>query len=391
MSRATLAGEPPTKPVDPAMEKVCTEFAKKIEVTINASDPGPFNRAVDNKAIADAALRGFEVPEQVRTMVKVQFIGVNLGTTLVTECIRKGGSYKFLRLRVVDGEPRVLFRLLPGPTPDANYHEMRISGWKEGEPKVVDLYFANKGEWLTGEVRRSMLYPVTVARKENEGKLTASEKALLDASQNISGAEQAAADGKPADGLAALKALPASVRGYKHVLMLQVRLAAGAGDEELSAAAEEHRKAFPGDCWLELFLMDWFLGAKKYAEGLKAIDRLDGCLGGDPYLQVLRACVHNADGHREKAMECCRKAMADEPSMTLAHMVALPLLLEAKDYAQVARSLTVIEGASGDGPKPGLSREPAFSEFLKSEEGKRWMAAREAKAAPAEEPAAIPV
>jgi hypothetical protein len=116
VARAISAGEPPAKPVDPAMEKVCTEFAKKIEATINASDPGPFNRAVDNNAIADAALQGFDVPDQLKTMVRVQFIGVNLGTTLVTECIRKGGSYKFMRLRVVDGEPRALFRLLPGPT-----------------------------------------------------------------------------------------------------------------------------------------------------------------------------------------------------------------------------------------------------------------------------------
>jgi len=386
-----LAAEPSSKPLDPAAEKACTEFARKIEACINACDPGPYNRAIDADAIAAAALKGFDVPDVLRTTVRVQWVGGNLGTELVTQSIRKGGSYRFLRLRMVDGQPRALFRLLVGPTTDVNYHEMRLAGWDKGEPKVVDMYFANRGEWLTEEVRHSMLLPVTTAKKGNEAVLTPLEKELLAAVLDIAKARKAGDEGRPADALATLKALPESVRNAKHILMLRVSVASAVSAAELAAAAEDTRKAFPGDWWVEIFLMNHFLEEKNFAAALESIDRLDRCLGGDPFLQVMRACMFQADGQKAKAAASCRKALTEEPKMLVAHILALPMALEAKEFAQAARSLTVMADSQGVGEMPDLAGEPAFAEFLKSEEGRQWQASQKKQAAAGQGTAGSPV
>ena len=373
---APRAGEAPAAAkLDPAVEKTFVDFAKKIEATINAGDASFLDKAIDINALLDRAIQGLNVPPQLMSGFRTGVGKLQFGTAVVTQSVQNGGSYKFLRLRSVKGETRAIFRLLQNGEGGLNYHELILALPPKGEPRVADLYVHAMGECMSDTLRRGLLPAIAEKNKGFLARLTGQQNDYIKNLPKIQAMQQLAKQGKKAEALAALKTLPASLQTDKNILIQRVFFAAEADEAEYAAALEAMRKAYPKDPCIDLLCLDALFMKKPYAETIQAADRIDRSIGGDPYLHVFRSNVYYIEKKLDKARQCAEKALAEEPTLTHAHFTLITICLDQKDYAKVAALLTILEKDLGV-ELNDLGEVPAYADFVKSDEYKKWLVGR---------------
>ncbi len=361
--------------LDPAVEKAFVDFAGKIEATINAGDASLLDKAIDMNALLARTVQGLNVPKKLVSGFRAGIGNFKFGTAVVTRGIQNGGSYKFLRLRHTNGETRALFRFLQNADGGLNYHELVLTQTPKGQPRVTDLYVHAGGEYMSDTFRRGFLPAIAEKNKGFFARLTGQQSDYIKSLPKIQATQQLAKQGKMAKALAALKALPASLQTDKNILIMRVFYALEVDEAEYAAALDAMRKAYPKDPCLDLLCLDALIIRKQYAETIRAADRIDRSIGGDPYLHVFRSNVYYTAKKLDKARQCAEKAMAEEPTLADAHFALIGICLDQKDYAKVAATLTIIEKDLGV-ELNDLGELPAYAGFVKSDEYKKWLAGR---------------
>ena len=111
---------------------------------------------------------------------------------------------------------------------------------------------------------------------------------------------------------------------------------------------------------------------KQYAKARAGIDRLDRSLGGDPYLDILRASSFMAEGDKKSAKEYFRKAIAAEEYLVIAYFNLIAISLAEKNFDETSRLLTVIREKF---PKqlPDVMRNPIYIPYVNSPQGQAWL------------------
>jgi predicted Zn-dependent protease len=105
------------------------------------------------------------------------------------------------------------------------------------------------------------------------------------------------------------------------VLVAYVAASAYLGEAQYQSAIDALRRAYPNDASLDLMLLDGYFMKKRYDEALQAVDRIDRSLGGDPYLDVMRANMLLAKGDVDGAYRFATRAVEREPSLSEAQLV----------------------------------------------------------------------
>ena len=346
------------------------DFAGKIEATINAGDPSFLDKAIDMNALMNQTLKGLRVTKQMMSGFRAGLGNFKFGTMVVARSIQNGGSYKFLRLRNTNGETRAIFRLLQNADGGVNYHELVLTLPREGGPSVMDMYIHLGGEYMSDTLRRAFLPAIAEKNKGFLARLTGRQGDYIKSLPKMQAMQQLARQGKMAEALAILKALPASLQTDKNILMQRVVYAAEVDEAEYAAALEAMRKAYPKDPCLDLLCLDALILKKKYAETIRAADRIDRNIGGDPYLDVFRSNVYYTEKKLGKARQCAEKAIAAEPTLTDGHFTLITICLDQKDYPKVAEILTVLEKDLGV-ELTDLTEVPVYADFVKSDEYKK--------------------
>lgn len=110
--------------------------------------------------------------------------------------------------------------------------------------------------------------------------------------------------GQGQEALSIYRSLPAAVQKMKYVMLLRIAAAGKTpnGNAYVQSIAE-YRSAFPNDASQHLISIDYFVLKKQYDEGIKSIDKLDKAVGGDPYLNEMRAGIYRQAGNFSKARE----------------------------------------------------------------------------------------
>ena len=136
----------------------CKTFALRVQKLVRDNDAKQLQRCFDWDALLERATKDVRVPEKVRQSFYEGFKGKAGDTHFaqqLCEAVRKDGSYTLLRVRVIDGKPRPLFRLLTDG--GLNYHDLVLETNADGEIHIVDVHIAISGEFMTQTVRRLYL------------------------------------------------------------------------------------------------------------------------------------------------------------------------------------------------------------------------------------------
>lgn len=378
-------------------DEECLALFKSLKSALDAGDASKFNSHIDWVAMlnrATANLGTEQDREQIKSGALTSLTSQNAFGNELVKNVKGGGSFDLLRLKNQRGRRTALVRfLLAGGA--LNYFELELVREPDRQIKIVDIYPFAAGELMSQTLRRGFIPVVARTSQTLIEKLTKGEGDYLKSLNEILEMTKALSTDRPQDALAIYGKLPPSVQKDKTVLMVRLRAALAVNEAEYAAAIEAIRTNFPQDPALDLIALDGYFMKKQYAEALAGIDRLDKSVGGDPYLNVLRANTYVEQGDLNKARDFAEQGVAGAPQVLATHWALVTLTLRQEDYAATLAELKNIRRnfrlQFGDMTKvreyAGFCKSPQYQEWLEflKDAGKNA-----APAAPSEKKAAAP-
>jgi len=369
---AGTAGAATSEP-DTSVPQAIPAFARSLEGTLNACDPSLLDSSIAWDVLVDRGTADLQVPQAIRAEFAT---GVARGFVLgeeICKTIRESGSYVLLSVRAVEGEPRALFRIVSES--GLNYHDLLLDEADDGSVRILDLFIYSLGEWVSQTARRGFLPLVAQLEKGSLERMKRGENLYLDNVPNILKMQHHYQQGQFREALDVFRAFPDELKKNRNILMVRFAVAVQLGGEEYDQAMLDLKTAFPDDPSLDLVLIDHYFNARQFDEALRIVDRIDRSVGGDPYLDFMRANVLYAGGRRSEARAAARRAVEREPGLEDPYWTLVTISLDEKDFGETARLLDEIETELGL-VVGDLKLIPEYSEFLESDAYDAWAASR---------------
>ena len=358
-------------------------LARQLEVAINKGDVASARDTLDVDALLDRVMAGVSAPADYAAGYRS---AAHQNLPLMTGIIRtaKGGTYRFLRVRQINGQTRALCRLLAAGG-GVNYYDWIVGTDAHGHVRFQDVYVAMGGEEVSQSLRRFYIMGAVQANPTLLDKLTGADKqyaanfsTVLQMTRDVQGGNYSAA-------LTSYQSLPQDLRENKAVMAL--RLAASSKlqsqrPQEYNATMSEFRRLFPHDACLDLVCLDQLVSSGAYPEARRSIDRIEAFTGQDAYLDTFRAHTYELQGgsaNLSAAEKEYNKAIAAEPTLHEPYWGLVNLSLQNKDFDRTAELLNRIQRELHV-RMADLEKLPAYAEFVKSDAYRKWKAARSAKA-----------
>ncbi len=371
----------PTEPLVPEIAK-CQAFARQIEQFVREKDANGFANCVDATAILerlnDLVIRELKIKDAAsfrgNAKAQIQDFARRFADAILTE-IGENGSYRLLRVRIVDKEPRALFRLI-SHSAGLNYHDMTLNVERGGELRVNDIRLASTGESINETLHRSILAMTASGRTATND--DASQNQLIAAVAQLQAWTTLFQKKQYREILQSWSSLPSKLRDDKAINLIRVKSAAALMKEDelrYREIIEEFQKKFPNDPSLLLVALDGLFLAKRFAEFREGLDRLDQIVGGDPYLDVMRANALREEGKLEDAKQIGNRAIKSEPDLAPAYWSLGTVSLKARDFEEAARLLTEIENRLKL-PISDLTSSAIYADFVASPAYAKWVAER---------------
>ncbi len=359
-------------------DEECEQFAASLEQIVLSGDLAAFNSAMDWDAILESATGGIEGVETAR---RGFIVGAktalrrpgSAGYELIKQ-VTQGASYRCIRIHVEGNEKRALFRLL-GPEGGLNYHDLILARQPDGNVRAVDMYVFAIAERASQTLRRAFLALAAEASKGILGKLTGTESDYVRHAADLRRMADAFQGGRRQQVLDIYSRLPSSLKRDKSVLILRVGAAAELGEQEYTAAMDTLRRYHPRDPCLDLMLIDRYFLQKRYDEALRCVERLDAAVGGDPYLNALRANVSAAQEEYDAAREFAHKAIDADPTLLEAYWALVSVSLATKDFDETSRLLRLIDEKFAV-EFADLNEVPEYADYVKSPQYQEWLKSR---------------
>ena len=221
--------------------------------------------------------------------------------------VEQGAQIKLLSIRGDEGGRSALLRILHS-NGGVTYNEMLLTK-SDGVVRAADVYVYATGEYMSDTMKRMYKFaagsePTFMERMQKK------KNPVVRIAQQYKQMTETVAAGKNQEAVELFKQMPEELRKEKTMLVAYVTASASLDDAQYEAAIDELKKAFPNDSGIDLMLIDGFILKQRYDDALKAIDRLDRDLNGDPYLDILRSnvCIikgdsYNASRYGQRAVE----------------------------------------------------------------------------------------
>ena len=358
-------------PTSSQAERWGGEFATAIV----ARDTAAANALIDWDAIFDAATRDLNVPEPVR----VQFVArgresaatSGLAAQLV-RVVRSGGDVSFVRGRTAGDECRAVVRVIQDT--GLNYYDAQLV-FRDGKVLARDIDIARAGEPVSATIRRYFLIFAAAQASATSSAPDGADGESLHHASELKSLFAAADAGAHAQVLEIVAGLPPSLRSDEAILQVRAIAAAQAGPEEHSAAIDALRAACPDSPGLALACIDLHSRRGEHEECLAAIDRLDTQIGGDPYLDAVRATACFVARDYPRATRLIEQAIGTMPDLLQLYWLRVAIALAEQDHDETAAWLDRITAKFGVACTD-LEQVPEYAEFLKSPKYREWKARR---------------
>jgi len=344
------------------------DFGKRLEAAINACDEGASARLYRFEELAERCISDLSVPVDLREAYVSGFkkAGTSLLAARVIEDVKKGGTFTFIRVRLVDGRPRVLMRAVV-PDEGLNYQELTLVRFPDGQIGVEDVFALTTGEMLSHTLRRMILKVVSESEPRLLGGFTAPERRYATHLLQIHSMQTAVREGRPHEAFAIYRKLPTELQQDKHVQLEGIRAARGINDDEYVQVLEEFRQHHPSDAVVDLISMDYFLLKLQYDQCLECIERLDKAVGGDPYLTHLRGIVFLESARYAAARAEFENAIKQEPTLEDAYWSRITVSLKEQNHADTLAWLQrIVEKMNVAIEEQNIRAAQDYADFIKS-------------------------
>jgi len=342
---------PQARTVTPPTAEEADAFAKDFAAKLVPCDGASIDQLVDMDLMVSRALAGREGFDKAGFMRGLGSLGKIMCTQLQHLTVR----VKYLRTQQYGGAPRPLIRLLSEA--GLNYYELELD--KQGtKTRLADIYIMLAGEKLS----------------ETLGSLvdTAQRSGIGEASK-IKLVRQHMQAGRWQEAHALLLTLPSQMRAAKAIKLIEIQITGELGDELYLKSLNEYTKAFPGDPSLALVSIDRALLRKEYDTALAYLADLDKRIGGDPYLDVLRAGTLASAGKLDEAITAAKRATEREPTLEDAWWQLLTQQAASKRYAEAIPTLEMLRDKFGAVITPeSLAADERFGGLAASPEYIAW-------------------
>jgi tetratricopeptide (TPR) repeat protein len=376
----------PAPPVEhtglPLTEQDYQEFGQSLEKAVATGDKATVDRLL---RLMDPFERSFSdlnlTSTERRDMLAGAASGAGQFANQFIEIVKNGGSYSVVRVRTVGGRPRVILRLLQ-PEGAINYHEFTLVRYPDGQVGAEDIYIYLSAEPLTQTFRRAILGILAERNRGAIARLSESEQALTKHLPSFVTMSQQFRNGQHKEALATFRRLPAELQKNKAFQLMAIQAAQKTGDDEdYIAEIERFRRDHPTDPAADLISIDYYIFKNQYDEALSGLDRLDAAVGGDPYLNVMRAEVLSEAGRYKEAGAAAAKAIEAGQMIEQMYWIRITAALKEKYHADTLAWLKKgVESGAIQIDLGNLRADPEYADFVKSpqfEELKAWLAERD--------------
>lgn len=349
------------------------KIGRAIEASIVARDMTVLELLMDKDVLLDRTVGKDSLPADEDLRFRQQTKASLMPSMELIRTLADGGTYRFLRAYKRDGVVKLLFRMAANV--GLNYHELELKPCgPDKKLKVVDIYVYLGCENVSETLRRAYL-PV-YEKRMGIHELSEADRQYL---ENIPRLKEMAIAGQNSEWkemLGIYASLPRLVRENKGVLVMRLRAAVNLRTVEIyEQIILDLYRLYPNTGTPDLVSIDYYQLKGQGQQSLDACDRLDQHLGGDPFLDLMRAggymCLHELETAREKAWNAAHV----EPKSPLPLWVLTKIAVEQQDFDECARLLLVLEYGL-KAKMPELEALAMYRPFLRSDAYEAWCTKR---------------
>jgi tetratricopeptide (TPR) repeat protein len=365
--------------VEPAGEAEAQAFAEAFEKAAMAGDKATVRAAFDAAAISRRAVAKAGLPEKIRANVELSLAsGVGPGLAddfVVTQSeIEKGARLRLLHIHREGGEQRALLRLVDSRD-DLGYRDCTLMRHADGKVRIDDYYPFDVGELVSDSLGRVLALGFKPQGDATQAAVAGPENYSARLSKALSDMGLLIKVEKYQEALDIFQGLPDRLQSDKTALSMRIQAARRLGGKPYDDAVIAYRKDFRSERNMDLIMIDAYSAHKLYDKVLASIDGLEKTVGGDPYLDALRAKAYLQKGDLAAAKRCGRKSLAGEPDLPATYLCLLAISLQEKKFADTSALLTTMrEKFPRRMPKP--ENDPAYAQYLGSPQYRAWMKAK---------------
>ena len=350
-------------------------FADEFYDAIHEGDVGACALLFDMNEVLDQVTAGVDVPEEFRkgflngARSSIQSTGL---LAQLTQAVREGASYELLRLYEQDGEQHVVFRMLMDEG-GVNYHDFRVVKTSAGKVSAVDTRIAATGENFTRTLRRMYISAARSVNRSALERLAGADADAAAASDLMVKMAQEVQTGNVHKIVSSFEAAPESVQKDKSLLLMYCQAAMQTeNDATYMKALETFRKHHPDDPAVEFLSLDWLTMKERYDDALKSLDKINKSVGGDGYLDSLRAELLYTKGEVDSALQTAESAMTECPDLINPYWTALGLNLQSQKWTRVTELLITLD-QKFDMEFEDLRTVPEYAGYAATPEHQRWL------------------
>ncbi len=368
--------EPPSAPPEAVTQGpkiTLTEaeaLGRSLEQAVQHNNAAEFAKLLDFVAMVEHGM-----PENMRGTAQTKEVTRGILSTLSGNLLNdlSAGDYRFLSVEETPEGAAAHMRLIL-PDGSLNYHRLTIGRNAGQQPVAVDIYVYIYGEPLSHTLGRMM------------GQLSGgSEADSLAVAQGMQRAMAALQAGKPATTEAILSALPPRWQKQKSIMQMRIMAAEGVAAQKMQAgnpignayreAVEAFQAAFPKANNLPLIMMSYHFLGQDFPKAAKAVDQLDQQVGGDPYLNLMRANIAVGQNDAQAArgfVEALIKALPDKAPE--GYGILLDQAIEIQNHVETTRILKTLEAETPVRFPIDFNKAELFAAYMASPEYEKWKA-----------------
>jgi len=317
------------KAVIPALSNAdCEKFGRSLAADINQGQPQKILEQLDCTALGERTVQGLNFGDADRAGF-VQSFSESFKKSFGKQ-IGDWQNARYIRTTTTGGQKRVLMRVIAN-SGALNFVEWVCVSNGRGGVKTVDFFSFVTAELVSETSRRGVLPYVAEKQRGIVARLTKGESAYVRAFPKFSEAVEVLQSGDADKALGILEALPDEVKVTPFCLLIRLQVAQKADEKVYVRVIEEWEKARPGDPSLDLVSIDGCIMRKDYDGCVRRIEALQKRVGGDGYLQAMKANVYTMAGSIDKAGVAIREAIAQEPTMANSYDIWFNIELQAKN------------------------------------------------------------